>query len=88
MIELIGYVATVLISIASFPQIQKSIVTKSTGDLSWGYIGLTMSSMILWLIYGLALQSVPLVISSIITILGYSILSCLKWREYGLSRIK
>lgn len=81
MIEVIGYIATILISIASFPQIYKSIKTKSTGDISWGYIGLTLSSMILWLVYGYYKESNPLIISSSVTIMSYIMLSYLKVAE-------
>lgn len=88
MIDIIGYIATLLISIASFPQLYKSITTKSSGDISCGYIALTLSSMVLWVIYGWAKESNPVIISSIITIIAYLTLTYLKWREYVLSKLK
>lgn len=87
MIDIIGYIATILISIASFPQLYKSIKTKSTGDISWGYLFLTISSMILWTIYGYYKNSNPVIISSLITIIAYLILSYLKLYNTGACKI-
>lgn len=83
MIDTIGYTATLLISIASFPQIYKSIKTGSSGDISWGYISLTISSMVLWIVYGWAKDSNPVIISSLVTMIAYFILTYLKLREYN-----
>jgi len=69
-IDVIGYLAGVLGLISLIPQIAKSLKTKSTGDLSFGMYLIYSISVVLWLVYGYLLGSMPMmVINSILFIL-------------------
>jgi MtN3 and saliva related transmembrane protein len=68
MIEIIGFLAGILVASSSIPQILKSWRTKSTKDLSLGLMSLNLSGQILWIVYGVIISSLALVIMSSITL--------------------
>ncbi len=67
-IEIIGFVAGILVAISLVPQVIKSWKTRSTKDvaLSWSIINL--SGQVLWIIYGVYIDSASLVIMSSIAL--------------------
>lgn len=60
LLSIIGFVAVVLTPLISLPQIIKSYRTKSTHDLSWGYIALLGFVALLWISYGNLTGDLPL----------------------------
>jgi MtN3 and saliva related transmembrane protein len=64
--EYFGYLATVLTSVSYAPQVYKSWKSKSVGDLSVWTISIIFSSTLAWLLYGIAIKSVPVVATNII----------------------
>lgn len=60
----VGFVAGALSTCAGMPQLHKAWRTRSTRDLS--LITLLMSSLgaLLWLIYGIAILSLPLIVAN------------------------
>ena len=57
--QTIGLLAGFLTTVAFLPQIIKSHQTKSTGDISWGWLGVLFVGVVLWFIYGLMDGSLP-----------------------------
>ncbi len=55
----IGLVAGFCTTVAFLPQIIKSYKTKSTADLSWGWLGVLFVGMALWIGYALMIGSLP-----------------------------
>lgn len=66
--EIIGYVAAFLTTVAFVPQVYKIYKTNKTEDLSI-ITFLTFSlGVICWLIYGIILDSLPMILANIITL--------------------
>ena len=64
--SLIGYAATILISIAFLPQVYKVWKTKSVEDISLPTFILLMGSTALWMTYAGMRSDIPLLITNII----------------------
>jgi MtN3 and saliva related transmembrane protein len=64
----IGIVAGALTSSGFIPQLVKAWRTKSTGDVSlWMYV-ISSTGILLWLIYGLIISSLPLILANAFTL--------------------
>ena len=81
MIDTIGYVAGFLAMISFLPQIIKTLRTRRTDDISMGMLLLTLSTNILYVIYGTLLDLYPIIIMiGIMTcIVILQIILTLKW---------
>ncbi len=66
--EVIGGIAAVLTTIAFLPQVIKSWRTRSTRDISLGMFTVLNTGIVLWLIYGLMLESRPLIFANAVTL--------------------
>jgi MtN3 and saliva related transmembrane protein len=75
-ITFMGIVAGMLTSAGFVPQLFKAWKTKSTGDVSlWMYL-ITSTGILLWLIYGLIINSLPLILANAFTlVIAVSILA-------------
>lgn len=80
-IEILGTIAAILVIVSWIPQVLKSWKTASTRDLSWGMIGLLGISQILWLIYGLAISSLPVALTNFFTTIFLFSLAYLKLKH-------
>lgn len=67
MVELIGFVAAFLTTVAFVPQVIKVYKTNKTEDLSLLTFSMFSTGVFLWLIYGLYIESYPVIIANIIT---------------------
>jgi MtN3 and saliva related transmembrane protein len=65
MVEIIGFIASFFSVFSAVPQVIKSYKTKKTNDLSWGYFGMIVTGGILWLVYGILINSSPLVFTNL-----------------------
>ena len=75
-ITILGLVAATLTTIAAFPQIIKTIKMKETKDISLLMYAFLCSGMILWLIYGIFIQNIPIILAnSIALVLNLIVLS-------------
>ena len=79
MTELIGMIAGALTTLAFFPQVFRTLRTKSTADLSASWLIMMTAGVFLWVIYGSYLGSMPIMAANIIT-LGCLIL--LVWTKF------
>ena len=66
-VDFIGFAAGTLTTISFLPQVVKIWRTRSADDLSMGMFALFGSGVFLWLVYGLALGSLPVIVANAIT---------------------
>ena len=75
-IDLFGFLAALLTTIAFLPQVYKTWKTKSADDVSLTMLILFITGLICWIIYGLKIDSIPIVLANVITfIINFSILT-------------
>ena len=74
-IDLFGFLAALLTTIAFLPQLYKTWKTKSADDVSLFMLILFITGLICWIIYGLKINSIPILVANIITLIfNFSIL--------------
>ncbi len=74
-IELFGYFAAILTTIAFLPQLIKTLKTKKADDVSLITLIMFISGVGFWIIYGYKISSFPILLANIITfILNFFIL--------------
>ena len=78
--DVIGGGAAVLTTIAFLPQVIKSWRSGSTRDVSLGMFLILNTGIVLWLIYGLLLGSLPLILANTVTIFLTGTIMVLKLR--------
>ncbi|NQU83086.1 MAG: hypothetical protein HQ536_00080 [Parcubacteria group bacterium] len=67
-IELIGFIAGILVAVSLVPQVIKSWKTRSTKDVALSWTVINLSGQILWIAYGVNINSASLVIMSSIAL--------------------
>lgn len=68
-IDLLGYVAGALTTYAFWPQLQKTLTTKSAADVSLGMLTIFTTGVGLWLCYGVVLGAWPIILTNGVTLL-------------------
>lgn len=66
-IEILGFVAAILTTGAYVPQVYKTWKLKSTKDISFSMYVVMLTGVVLWLIYGISLNSLPIILANIVT---------------------
>ncbi|MBI5673285.1 MAG: SemiSWEET transporter [Nitrospirae bacterium] len=66
---ILGITAGTLTTVAFIPQLAKALKSKSTGDLSWGMVLTFTIGVLLWLIYGIWIDSLPVILANAVTLL-------------------
>jgi MtN3 and saliva related transmembrane protein len=79
-IAALGYVAGAVTTISFVPQVYKAWRTKHCSDLSWGMVLIFATGIFLWLIYGLAIRSTPVIAANAATLSLVLVLAGLKMR--------
>ncbi|MBP6010645.1 MAG: SemiSWEET transporter [Alphaproteobacteria bacterium] len=79
--ELIGSVAAALTTLSFLPQVIKTWNSRSAADLSWIWLIGFSAGLSLWLVYGFALMSWPLIAANGITLSLVLLITYVKWRE-------
>lgn len=75
---ILGYVAGTLTTIAFLPQVIQTWKTKSTKDISLGMFVSFCTGVFLWLIYGILIDSYPVIIANVATLALAMIILSLK----------
>ena len=65
--EILGLLAATLTTVSFLPQVYKTWKTKSTEGLSLTMYLIFFVGVVLWLIYGLHIKSLPVIIANLIT---------------------
>lgn len=81
-IDLLGYIAGILVVLSLLPQVIKSWVTKSTRDISFLRYIIYVTGLILWVTYAVIIKNGPVALMNSIGLLLASIVLSLKIR-YG-----
>ncbi len=68
-LEWVGYVAAAMTTLAFVPQAVQTIRTRDTRGISLGMYVVFTIGIAFWLVYGIALQSTPMILSNIVTFL-------------------
>jgi MtN3 and saliva related transmembrane protein len=79
-IDLLGFAAGTFTTCAFWPQLQKTWVTKSAGDVSLGMLAIFSTGVSLWLLYGLFLHAWPIILTNFVTLLLVGAILVLKMR--------
>ncbi len=79
-IQLLGIIAGTCTTIAFVPQVIKTYKTRSAKDLSTGMFLIFWTGVVLWLIYGLAVNDLPIIIANVMTLVLATLLLFLKYR--------
>lgn len=77
-LDLIGYVATILIAISSLPQVIKTIKTRSTKGISLLMFIILFVGNVLWMTYGIVLKNLPMIVGNAVSIVLYAIMITFK----------
>ena len=72
--DIFGYIGAVLLCITLLPQIHQTYKTKKTRDISLFFMCLQILTCIFFLIYGIALDEDPLIISNSVVLFELFIL--------------
>lgn len=79
-VELVGFIAGILVASSLLPQVIKSWKTKSTKDISIAWSVINLLGQVLWLIYGVLISSVSLVAMTALTFFMVLVIVILKLR--------
>ncbi|HEY3506775.1 MAG TPA: SemiSWEET family transporter [Actinocatenispora sp.] len=61
MIAFLGFFAAALSTCSLVPQVYRTVRTRSTGDLAWGYLVAMLAGGVAWLSYGIATGDVAVI---------------------------
>lgn len=67
--EWAGYVAAAMTTLAFVPQAVKTIRTRDTRSISLGMYVVFTAGIAMWLVYGIALDSMPMILANVVTFL-------------------
>lgn len=79
--ELLGTAAATLTTLSFLPQVMKTWRTQSAADFSWIWIGGFGAGLFLWLVYGVAIASAPLIGANGLTLALVMTIAVVKWRR-------
>lgn len=68
-ITLLGISAGVLTTISFLPQVIKTWKTKHTKDISLSMYSIFVVGVLLWLVYGIVRQDIPIILANSVTVL-------------------
>lgn len=68
LVDVVGFAAGVLTTAAFVPQVAKSWQTRDLSGISLRMYGLFTTGVALWLAYGIALGSWPIIVSNVVTL--------------------
>jgi MtN3 and saliva related transmembrane protein len=81
-ITALGLLAGTLTTIAFVPQLTKTWKTKSAEDISFGMFAIFCAGVLLWLLYGVLIDALPVILANSVTLVLAGAILVLKLR-YG-----
>ena len=66
-VELFGYFAAILTTVAFLPQLIKTLKTQKADDVSLITLIMFLTGVLSWVIYGYKISSIPILMANIIT---------------------
>ena len=83
LINTIGFIAGIVQTSKTIPQLVLSIKSKSTKDLSLTMVSLGLAGTFLWLIYGILVKSLPIIITDTVSTILFVFLLITKIKFHG-----
>lgn len=80
LVTAIGFTAGALTTIAFWPQLQRTWTTRSADDVSLAMLLTFTTGVLLWFVYGLLVQSWPIMVTNVVTFLLTAAILALKLR--------
>jgi MtN3 and saliva related transmembrane protein len=77
-ITIIGLIAALFTTISLLPQLVKVYKTKSTKDISTGMFALFGSGVLLWFVYGVFVNDLPIMIANSLAFIQVTVILFLK----------
>lgn len=68
MSEIVGFIAAFCTTIAFLPQAIRTFRTKNTNGISLSMYSIFVLGVIMWLVYGILLNDIPLIIANSVTL--------------------
>jgi len=68
-VDIFGYFAAILTTVAFLPQLIKTLKTKKADDVSLATLIMFIIGVLSWIIYGYKISSTPIVIANLITLI-------------------
>ena len=65
--EIIGFIAAICTTFAFIPQVMKVCKTKQTKDLSLRMYSIMFMGILLWLFYGIRIDSLSIILANLVT---------------------
>lgn len=78
---ILGNIAAVLTSASFLPQVIKTVKTRDTSSISLTMYVVFMAGVLMWLAYGILIQSFPVILGNIVTIIFSGIILSVKLSE-------
>jgi MtN3 and saliva related transmembrane protein len=82
-VDLVGYAAATCTTASWIPQVVRTWRTRSAHDLSLGMLATFSTGVLLWLLFGLALGSRPIILANAVTLALNLLLVALRVRLAG-----
>ena len=79
--ETIGFIAAFCTTVAFLPQLIHTLKTKHTEGISLGMYAIFVIGIILWLVYGILIDEMPVIVANMITLLFASIILGVKIKD-------
>ena len=76
--SMVGFIAAVLTTVAFVPQILKIWRARSAKDVSLGMYAVFTLGVVLWLVYGILIDSWPIILANCITLLLAGVVLAMK----------
>ncbi|MFO1379006.1 MAG: SemiSWEET transporter [Chitinivorax sp.] len=68
-ITLVGMVAGICTTLAFVPQVLQVYRSRSAKDISLGMYAIFLSGVVLWLIYGVMIDAMPIIVANAVTMI-------------------
>lgn len=68
-ITLVGMVAGICTTLAFVPQVLQVYKSRSAKDISLGMYAIFLSGVVLWLIYGVMINAMPIILANAVTLI-------------------
>lgn len=78
-LELLGYSAAIFSAISFLPQATKMYKSRSVKDISLSMYVVYLISLVLWLLYGIKINSIHLIVSELFTLVLVVIILVMKY---------
>jgi MtN3 and saliva related transmembrane protein len=69
LVQMVGFSAGALTTLAYVPQVMRTWRTRSATDLSLGMLVALSAGVFLWLVYGLAIGAWPIILSNLVSLI-------------------